>query len=293
MLNWPEEMADVAESGPRWSCEGSNLVLDFHGDPKNAELVVFSDGNHHMALAETLAAFCRRYSLPGTVFYATCPPGPLLELLRHGGLQIGNFVLCVRPHVFISPPRVLNGLVAEGYMPGHVPFVRNRGNVLLVRRGNPKGIREVADLARGDVRLFLSNPHTEAASYSGYLATLKALAAAAGMAPEFLSHSGGRIIYGRCIHHREAPEAVAAGKADAAIVYYHLALRYVRIFPEYFEMVPLGGTVDDPRPAAGNVVSVTHAGVVGSGGPWGQRFLRFLSSETVARIYRHHGLLPA
>ena len=36
---------------------GSNLSLDCHGDASRAQLAVFSDGNHHMALAECLRAF--------------------------------------------------------------------------------------------------------------------------------------------------------------------------------------------------------------------------------------------
>ena len=34
----------------------------------------------------------------------------------------------------------------------------------------------------------------------------------------------GPIVFGERIHHREAPQALADGKADVAMVYYHLAL---------------------------------------------------------------------
>ena len=53
--------------------------------------------------------------------------------------------------------------------------------------------------------------------------------------------SGTKVEYGERIHHREAPQAIMDGRADVAIVYYHLALGYTRIFPSLFEMVPLGG----------------------------------------------------
>jgi hypothetical protein len=41
---------------------------------------------------------------------------------------------------------------------------------------------------------------------------------------------GQTAVWGQRIHHREAPEALADGQADAAIVYFHLALRYTGIF---------------------------------------------------------------
>jgi hypothetical protein len=103
----------------------------------------------------------------------------------------------------------------------------------------------------------------------------------------------GRILFGKRIHHREAPQALADDRADVAIVYYHLALRYIRIFPALFEMVPLGGTAFDPRAVSGNIISLTHAGIIGDGGRWGTKFLRFLTSDKVSAVYAYHGLLRA
>ena len=99
-------------------------------------------------------------------------------------------------------------------------------------------------------------------------------------------------VFGERIHHREAPASVAAGAADAAVVFHHLALHFTRLFPGVFEIVPLGGTVDRPEPLPGNAVGLTHAGLVGDGGRFGGAFFEFLLSETVADIYRRHGLLP-
>jgi len=95
-------------------------------------------------------------------------------MLRKGGLQMGNLVIRVSPHVFISPPEILDNLVADRFMSEHSPFVRNQGNVLLVKKGNPKHIFKVSDLRREDVRLFLSNPEAEKASFTAYYNTLKA-----------------------------------------------------------------------------------------------------------------------
>ncbi|MEK7815755.1 MAG: substrate-binding domain-containing protein [Pseudomonadota bacterium] len=288
-LDWPPERAGGADPTPRWSQPLSNLVLDFHGDPARARLVVFSDGNHHMALAECLRRFLVLHPQAQDVFYATMPPSVLLDLLAAGGLDLGNLRLRAAPHLFISPPGILDRVVAAGRAAGHVPFMRSRGNVLLVRKGNPKGIRVVADLARADVRLFLSNPRTETASHEVYARTLRALAHAAGIGTDFVA--GPNVVHGERIHHREAPQALADGCVDAACLYYHLALRYTRIFPEYFEIVPLDGAPD--RPAPGNVISDYHLAMIGDGGGWGGAARDFLLGPEAAAIYAHHGLVRA
>ncbi len=289
MLPWPEERARQSrENEASWSQPGSNICLDFHGDPRRARLVVFSDGNHHMALAECLQGFLVENPGVDDIFYATTPPGVLVQALKGGGLQLGNLSLTVKPDIFLSPPDVLDSLVAGGYMREHIPFMKSRGNALLVRKGNPKAIRGIADLARDQVRLFLSNPDTERASYRVYADSLKALARKHGVAPDFLD--AGRVVYGERIHHREAPQALADGRADVAMVYYHLALRYTRIFPDLFELVPIGGTADNPQPEPENIVSRIHAGRVGDGGEWGSALLEFLQSDAVTEIYERHGL---
>ncbi|RJQ59697.1 MAG: ABC transporter substrate-binding protein [Desulfobacteraceae bacterium] len=293
-LEWPEEKSGDNHFS-RWFHPGSNLCLDFHGDPVNAQLVVFSDGNHHMALRDCLEFFSRRNKELSGIFYATTPPGPIVNMLRTGGLQMGNLIISVTPHVFISPPEVLDKLVADGFMSGHVPFVRNQGNVLLVKKGNPKQIFKGSDLRRGDIRLFLSNPDTEKASFTAYYNTLKAMASGQAADRSFPDDKikQGQVLFGKHIHHREAPQAVADGCADVAVVYYHLALRYIRIFPSLFEIVPLGGTALNPQPDPGNITSRTHAGIIGDGGRWGAKFFQFLSSGPVSDIYSYHGLLRA
>ena len=282
--DWPPELPSPAQEELPLFSAASNICLDFHGDPLQADLVIFSDGNHHMALQECVQRFHARQ--PGCrIFYTTTPPGPILTLLRQGSLRVGNLVLSVRPHLFLGPPHVLDSLESDGIIGRRSPFMQNRGAALLVRRDNPKTRDlDLPALARPGLRLFLSNPDTESVSFQGYRDTLLALGTAAGLDPAFLEtkKAAGEIVYGRSIHHREAPQAVAEGRADVAILYHHLALRFCRIFPEVFAMIPL--------PGPGNRIGHIHAGLVGNGGPWGGPFLAFLASDEVTGIYRHHGL---
>lgn len=284
-LHWPDETA-AKSAHPGLSLPGSNLCLDLHGDPLLAGLVVFSDGNHHMALEECLREFVREHPQVRDVFYSTTPPRLAIEATKAGGLRVGNLSLSIRPQLIISPAAVLDQLVQLGFMREHRPFVRSRGSVLLVQKNNPKAIRGIADLCRPGVRLFISNPETETVSYTGYVETMRRVASARGVVCSLDDgREAPRVVHGEAIHHREAPEAVAAGRADAAIVYYHLALRYTRIFPDRFELLPLT-EADDPD----NLRAAINIGLATDPGPWGEDALTHLMSTACADIYSHHGL---
>jgi hypothetical protein len=253
--------------------------------------VVFSDGNHHMALREVLAAFLAGNPAVEDIFYTTTPPRVALQWLRAGYLDVGNLRLSVKPHVFISPPAVLDQVVAAGHMTRYRPFMRSRGTALLVKQGNPKKILGAADLLRDDVRLFLSNPQTEKVSYDIYRDALRRLARADFLTLDFLEHGAGgpdpaKLIYGAAIHHREAPQALADGKADVAVVFHHLALRYQRIFPDLFEFVQPPAWSQDQSLEIGRC----DCGLIGDGGDWGAKLLDFLATDVVTDIYRAHGL---
>ena len=291
-LHWLEESAHPAKwDEPRFTHAESNICLDFHGDPLRAKLVVFSDGNHHMALEEVLRTFLQQHPAIGDIFYTTTPPRVALQLLRAGQLDIGNLRLSIAPHVFISPPAVLDELVREGRMLVHEKFMRSQGVVFLVKQDNPKQITGIRDLTRADVKLFLSNPDTERISYQIYTDCLRRLGGHEGLTLDFLSHppkqpDPAKIIYGQAIHHREAPQVLAEGLADVALVFYHLALRYQRIFPGLFEMVWPAGSLGEQNCEIGSI----HCGQIGDGGAWGGALIEFLASDVVTEIYRAHGL---
>lgn len=298
-LIWPEERACANAPGmPEFSQPDSNLCLDFHGDPARARLVVFSDGNHHMALQETLELFVGQNPDVGDIFYTTTPPRVAVEMLAAGRILVGNLCISATPQVFISPPQILERLVAAGYMQAHRPFMRSRGNVFLVRKGNPQGILGLADLLRDGVRLFLSNPVTESLSYRVYADSLRNLAQRERLSLAFLEHAPGendpaKLVYGNLVHHREAPQALADDRADAAMLYYHLALRYQRIFPDMFDIVRIGNESASGECDPLNLVSQFNCGLVGNGGQWGQALLDHLMSAAVAEVYAQHGLARA
>lgn len=293
-LNWPIEAARSSMSNtPSFQHTGSNLILDFHGDPLLAKLVVYSDGNHHMALEESLQEFYQKYPDVMDIFYATTPPSYLVLMLERGSIRIGNLQISAKPHLFISPQNILEKLLKMGKVTSYSPYMQSRGNVLLVRKGNPKSIQSIKDLYRNEVRLFISGPK-ENASHSVYKETLVNLARSRKLDAEKLVSMiivpGKNVIHSKSIHHREAPQALASDQADVTILYYHLALRFTRIFPHLFEMIPLGGSLENPEPETGNILSHYYIGIVDNGGLWGKQLQNFLLSDRVTEIYQHHGL---
>lgn len=295
-LSWPPEAAQYPDDTVRaFAAPGSNLVLDFHGDPATAGLAVFSDGNHHMALEASVRAFLAANPAVVDVFYTTTPPAPLVDALKGDGLVLGNLRISRKPDVFIGPGNILDGLVDASLVTRHVPFAESRGNVILVRKGNPMGIASVSDLLSDDVTVACSNPVTEKASYSVYAEAARGLALEAGTDGDAvvakLSTAGPKTVHSQIIHHREVPELIGAGHADAAIIYYHLALRYTRIFPDIFELVDIGGVLSGERSPT-NPTTRYHIALVADGGKWGEQFVSFMQSNTAQCLYEEHGLLP-
>jgi len=293
-LDWPQELAwQGSEQDLNWNDGQFNCALDFHGDLQRARLVVFSDGNHHMALQDCVQAFLQLQPQVGDVFYLTLPPGLYNRILRSGALRMGNLRLSMQAHVLIGPDIALQGWLDAGRLNSMKPFARSLGNVLLVRQGNPKAVHSVADLYRDDVRIFISNPETEQASHEVYRDTLMALAQSSALDQQILAQrlaqSVNGVIHGQHIHHRELPLALASDQADVAPLYYHLALRYLAVFPGQFEMVTLPGA-GETQTTPEQVTTEYYIGALDSGGDYGELFVQFMHAEQAAGIYRRHGL---
>ena len=291
-LSWPMDETDQPETSSAvfsWQHTGSNMVLDFHGNPQRAQLTLFSDGNHHMALAEAISAFIRTQPGLERVFYLTLPPSVLKQVIRAGEVKLGNLQITTAPHVIISPKAVLSKLHQQSICAEPVEFARHRGCALLIKKANPKQIYSAVDLARQDVTLFLSNPQTESVShdyYRDYLLQMLAHDQQSLRALHVKLKDQTGLVYGEKIHHREAPEFLASGSCDVAILYHHLALYYERIFPDHFEMINLA----EASPELLHSADPYAMALINQGGIWGEACMKFYSSGVVQDIYQQHGL---
>jgi molybdate transport system substrate-binding protein len=293
-LPWPPEVpAPLQPKASVYVSEKANLVLDLHGSVQDPDLVLFMAGNQYMVLPELITAFRRWLGSHADrakvradrVFYATTPPGRLIDAMQGGQLALGNLSIDVRPgklwpDVFMTGPRQQRRLLAAEYIDGWSVYTRNRGVVLLVRAGNPKGIRAISDLARDDVRVALSSPEREPASFESYSNTLRAQGGA--QFPEALLKKP-TTVSPVAVHHRENPQFIYDGIADVAPMYYHFGQYLKARMPKHFDYVEL--------PGQGNFVDTLAISMIRDAPhrAAAEAWLEFIRSDAAAAVYRKHG----
>ena len=140
-----------------------DVVPDLHGNPANAQLVVFAAGNQYMAMHALVAAFQKEHPDIKRVFYETLPPGILAKQIAAGALQVGNLVIDPKPDVFLSGKNRMTIERTRGIVgPAHTYATNTLA--ILVRKGNPKHVTSLRDLGRADVRVAMPNPAWEGVS---------------------------------------------------------------------------------------------------------------------------------
>ncbi len=260
LLDWP---LDRSPRIPDLTEATSNRLYDMHMEINNCahfDLIISTAGNWHPALSEYwFDRFLRKQKNLENWYFSTTPPIALVQA-RESHLGMGNLSVNCVPHIAIGPQALMDGLTRADLAEGEpLPLLQTRGDVILVQRGNPKNIRTVNDLGRKDVRLATPNPLEEGGSFDHYTRTLYGVAYQAfGQAVadtlfnSIFNANDSTWVAGRRIHHREMPEIIARGEADAGIIFYQLARYVCDLFPELFDMVPLGGGINAPDPLAGN-----------------------------------------
>ncbi len=307
ILDWPADQGLVT---PNLNDPTSNTLFDLHGTISSCDLVLSTEGNYHPALHDVWPVFLAKFKdqQPHNCFYTTSPP-VVLDQLENQILEFGNLYITCMPSAAVATKIIIDKLVHAGYADGPAyPLYQDRGAVILVKKGNPKQIRSVWDLGRKDVRLVTPNPKLEQGAFGNYLNTLYGIAAHDENPPRQMSaealinsifNSTGDDAYkwlaGARIHHRDLPWSVAYGRADAAIILFHLGLYTMQTFPDLFDIVPLGGTVADPHPLEGTSISTRF--LVRIKGNWSARqiearekLVETLLSDDFTKILEKRGL---
>ena len=222
-----------------------------------ASLVVFTEGNHLMALLsdDVVGAFPSWAKSQAqyadldldNIVVVTLPQPIIVQMIRTGGIALGNLTLDVSrksgfyPDIVMAGPAPLRQVRKLGVIePQARFFAKNRGLALLVRKGNPHGIHDFTDVVRTGARIALPDAALEAGSRARYRAAVDELigrSAAEALFAAEVAHFPGRL----GIVHRDFPEMVARGYADVALTQYHLISYWTRLFPNHFELVPVSG----------------------------------------------------
>ncbi len=307
LLEWPTDQGMVT---PNLNDPTSNTLFDLHGAISSCDLVFSTEGNYHPALHDIWPIFLKKLKDRPlqNYFYTTSPP-VVIEQIQNKMLEIGNLHITCMPAVTVGTKAIIDKLLKAGYADGPAhPLYQDRGSVMLVKKGNPKQIRSVWDLARNDIRLVTPNPKLESGAFENYLATLYGIAehdthppkemSAETLINRIFNNAGdgtNKWLSGARIHHRDLPWSVAYGKADAAIILYHLGLYTMQTFPDIFDVVPLGGTVADPQPLEGT--KITTRFLIRIKGNWSARqledreiLLQTLLSDDFTKILEKRGL---
>lgn len=256
-------------------------VLDLHGDPLRADLVVFLNGNQWMVMEDLLVAFRQEHPEVKNIFYETLPPGILLQQIRCGTLRMGELIISVPPDVYTAGREEMESLLKDGFIKEYVPYAKNN-LAIMVPEGNPKGITGWQDLGRPGVRVVMPNPEAEGV---GRL-ILRAMEKTGG--PELAEMvMGKKVADGETfltrIHHRQSPLLLLDGEADAGPVWISEALYQKRIgSPLDYVTIPEAQNQSGTYFITIVEKTVQHRGAA-------EAFLGFMRSRQAQGIYAGYG----
>lgn len=261
-----------------------DIAMDLHGDPSDADLVVFAGGNEWFALQEIVAAFQRANPQIRHIYYETLPPGVLAQQMETGALELGELTIRVQPDVFIAGKRRMETEARKNMVGAPVVFASNVLGIM-VKSGNPKRIKSLSDLGRADVRVAMPNPANEGIARQIQLAYRKAGGDRLDETIMDTKVRNGTTLL-TSIHHRQTPMWIASGKVDAGPVWISEALYQERI-KSGIEAIRI--------PAKDNVAGMYVAAVVKHAAHVraAQLFTSFLMSPQAQSIYRSYGFRPA
>jgi len=271
-------------SPAQFSAPGADEVMDLHGDPQGAGLVIFAAGNQWFVMPQLLAAFQRAYPDVGPIFYETLPPGVLSAQIASGALQVGELTLHVRGDVVMTVPAKMAQLQSASLAGAQTPYARNV-IAILVGRGNPLKIASLADLGRPEVRVAMPNPKTEGIATQIEAAYRKAGGDALDHTIMVAKVAAGTTII-TSIHHRETPAWLLGGKVDAGPVWLSEATYQEHLGNGLMAITVPPDQNDGETYVAAQLAGAPHAKAAAE-------YLAFLRSPAAQAIYRSYGFAAA
>lgn len=255
---------------------------DLHGNPCDAGLVLFVGGNQFMVLPRLVADFESRHpELKGRIYYETLPPGILVHQMENQNtLTLGNLTLGVKPDVYEAGARRLKDMASLNKV-RDVSLYATNNLMIMVRKGNPKGIRSLRDLGQQNIRLSMPNPEWEGV---------------ARLIETSLRKAGGEDLVNRVmvdkrkagitflthIHHRQTAMRILQGTSDAGVTW-QSEVKFQMMIGNPIEGVTI--------PPEYNTTGVYAAGVL-TDAPHPQAardWVAFLKSPTARAIYHEYG----
>ncbi|CAI8733457.1 substrate-binding domain-containing protein [Methylocaldum szegediense] len=281
---WRGETPPAADTGVPFTVPEVNNMPDFHGNPTTAEFVVFAGGNYFFVLKELVEAFQRQKpELRGRIFFETIPPGIIeRQLENRNTITVGNLTLSIQPDVVQAGEQRIAALIEKGVLQGPpLRFVKN-SLAIMVKKGNPKNIRSLEDLARPGVRLANPNPETE-----GITRQIRAALEQAGGQELVREVYETKVKTGEAflteIHHRQTPLWIMQGKVDAGLTWISEP-RYQMMIGHPIDFVPIAP--EDEHEDIQAAAIATNARNPGAARDW----LAFLRSDEAKSALEKFGM---
>lgn len=272
----------AAQKGYVFHIADVDNVPDLHGNPADAKLVIFIGGNQFFVLPQLIAAFEQQHpELRGHIFYETLPPGILRkQIAADDAITLGNLTIQVKPDIYEAGARVVQEMKQHGQVKGVVAYATNDLEIM-IRKGNPKGIQSLKDLAKPDIRLSMPNPQWE-----GVANQIAASLRKAGGEELYQTVYQQKVNDGKSvlteIHHRQTPMRIMSGQADAGVTWASEVRFQERI----------GNPIQGVAIPADQNTTATYAGGVMSDAPHPEiaaEWLSFLKTPEAQTIYHQYG----
>ncbi|NOX42790.1 MAG: ABC transporter substrate-binding protein [Gammaproteobacteria bacterium] len=261
------------------------------GDSYTSDLVMYLAGNQFMVMEELIKDFQKKNKGIKTVYVETIPPGQILkgQLLKQG--SIDGQKTSMEPDIYASVNlKHLKKLKGKGKMDKYIIYTHNKLE-LMVKKGNPKGIKGPKDLGRDDLVQSHPNPLTEGIFKFYGSEMLKDLGIHKKVTAEKMC-KGCWAIEGKTWftvrHHRETPQRIEEGKADVGIVW---TTEVVHAKKEGREID--GVSIPAPynkQDKVGYAIGVLKAGRNQDNAA---RFLKYLATDAAQDIYVSYGFVKA
>ena len=255
--------------------------------PQEAGLILWLAGNQFFAMDDVVQAF-QTLNAGVSVGLITLPPGLIADAILAGGWRYEGKDYPGRPDVYASVNLGhLQKLRQAGLMDSYATYMHNEMQIM-VAKGNPKRVLGIGDLARADVRTSMPNPVNEGIMQFYARKVLERHGI-------WQQVSGGRECYScqttannwfTAVHHRETPDRIRQGTADAGIVWKTEVIEAVREGApvEGVQLPPADSLRDEVAYAIGPLRNSPRAGAAAA-------YLNFLVSAEGQAVYARYGFV--
>ena len=274
---------DAQDRGFEFTVPEVDVMADFHGDLTAPKLVLYVGGNYFFAMAPLVKSFEEQNpSYKGKLFWETVPPGLLVKQMKAGGtITSGNMTFTAKPDAYFAGLMKVKALINDGTLEAPaVPYVTNTLTIM-VPKGNPAGVKSLADLGKPEIKLAMPNPEFE-----GIVRQIKMSLAKVGgddlvkAVYETKVKDGSTIL--THIHHRQTPLFLMQGIAQAGVTWQSEA--------KFQEQA--GHPIDNVDiPAKDNATAIYAGAMVKSAAhpEAAQAWLAFIRSPTAIKIFEGYG----